>query len=165
MRLMCDLLALAFQTDVTRVSTFMVARDGSNRAYRWLGVSEGHHSLSHHERQKEKIEQIRKIDLYHVQQFAYFLERLKGIKEGEGTLLDNSMVMIGSGISDGNRHNHNDLPVLLAGKGGGAITPGRHVRYDGDVPLCNLYLSMLDAAGAKVERFGDSTGRLKELKA
>ena len=166
MRLMADLLALAFQTDMTRVSTFMVARDGGNRAYRWLGVSEGHHSLSHHGRRKENIEQIRKIDRYHVEQFAYFLERLKGIREGDGTLLDHCMVMMGSGISDGDRHNHNDLPVLLAGKGGGAITPGRHVTYDRDTPLCNLYLSMLDAAGAKgVERFGDSTGRLKGLKA
>ena len=163
MKLMCDLLVLAFQMDVTRISSVMVAREGSNRRYTDLGISEGHHALSHHGRKKEKLEQIQKIDAFHVRQFAYFLEKMKSVKEGAGTLLDNSMVMIGSGISDGNRHSHVNLPVLLAGRAGGAIKPGRHVVYPKDTPLCNLYASMLDNMGVKADRFGDSTGRLPGL--
>jgi hypothetical protein len=162
-RLMADMLALSFQMDLTRVSTFMVASDGSDRAYRMLGVSEGHHSLSHHGNEKAKLDQIRKIDKFHVEQFAYFLGKLAAIKEGEKSLLDNSMVLFGCGIGDGNRHNHHDLPILLAGRGGGTINPGRHVRYAENTPLCNLYVSMLDRMGAKVERFGDSTGGLDKL--
>lgn len=164
MRLMADMLALSFQMDLTRISTFMVARDGSDRSYGWLGVNEGHHTLSHHGKNPDKIEQIRKIDRYHVEQYAYFLEKLQSIKEGDGTLLDNCMVMMGSGIGDGDRHNHDELPVLLAGKGGGAITPGRHLRYSRDTPLCNLYQSMLGAMGVECDRFGDSTSALKNLK-
>ena len=141
----------------------MIASDGSNRSYDWLGVREGHHSLSHHEHNPAKIEQVRKIDRYHVEQFAYFVQKLKGIREGEGTLLDNCMVVLGSGIGDGNRHNHHDLPVLLAGRGGGTITPGRHVRYDRNTPICNLYLSMLERAGVQADRFGDSSGKLDRL--
>jgi hypothetical protein len=162
-KLMWDLLALSFQADVTRVSSFMIANDGSNRSYRNLGINEGHHSLSHHGRNPEKVDQIKKIDRYHVEQFAYFVQKLKATPEGEGTLLDNCMVMMGSGISDGDRHNHNDLPILLAGRGGGTITPGRHVRYDRNTPLCNLFLSMLERAGVSAERFGDSTGKLDRL--
>ena len=164
-RLMADMLVLAFQMDLTRVSTFMVASDGSDRTYRSVGVTEGHHTLSHHGGAKEKIDQIRKIDKFHVEQFAYFLQRLASIKEGDKTLLDNSMVLFGCGIGDGNRHNHNDLPILLAGRGGGTITPGRHLKYDRDTPLCNLYVSMLDRMGVKVDRFGDSTGPLPKLSA
>lgn len=162
-RLMADMLVLAFQTDLTRVSTFMVASDGSDRTYRTLGIAEGHHTLSHHGNSKDKIDQIRKIDRFHVEQFAYFLKRLADTKEGDKSLLDNSMVLFGCGIGDGNRHNHNDLPVLLAGRGGGTLKPGRHLRYEKDTPLCNLYVSMLQRVGAKVDRFGDSTGALANL--
>jgi hypothetical protein len=161
--LMWDMLALAFQTDVTRVSTMMIGRDGSERSYHNLGISDGHHSLSHHQREERKIEQIRKIDRFHVEQFARFVEKLRGIKEGDGTLLDNCMILCGAGIGDGNRHNHDALPVLLAGRGGGTITPGRHVQFAQDTPLCNLYVSMLDRMGVKTPRFGDSTGPLGEL--
>lgn len=162
-RLMFDLLALAFQTDTTRIGTFMLAHDGSNRPYPWLGVPEGHHDLSHHGNDEAKKEKIAKINRFHIEQFAYFLGRLKEIKEGEGSLLDNCMIMYGAAISDGNRHNHNDLPVFLAGRGRGAIQPGRHVRYPDDTPMANLFLSMLDQVGVKPERFGDSTGRLPQL--
>lgn len=162
-RLMTDLMVLAFQMDLTRVSTFMVAHDGSDRTFGSLGISEGHHALSHHGGNKDKLEQIAKIDHFHVEQFAYFLKRLKETKEGERNLLDNSMVVFGCGIGDGNRHNHNDLPILLAGRGGGTIDAGRHIKFDRDTPLCNLYLSMLDRMGIKPERFGDSTGTLSEL--
>lgn len=165
MKLMWDLMALAFQMDLTRVSTLMVARDGSDRNFRFLGVTEGHHTLSHHGGNESKIEQIRKIDQFHVEQYAYFVQKLKSIQEGEGTLLDNCMVMLGSGIGDGNRHNHNDLPILLAGKGGGMITPGRHVEYPKNTPLCNLFVSMLNRMGADVDRFGDSDGKLGKLTA
>ncbi|HEV8604050.1 MAG TPA: DUF1552 domain-containing protein [Tepidisphaeraceae bacterium] len=163
MKLMCDLLVLAFQMDITRVSTVMVARDGSDRHYRWLNITEGHHTLSHHGGNAAKIESIRKIDRYHMEQFAYFLQKMKSIKEGSGTLLDHSMIMLGSGISDGDRHNHDELPIVLAGKGGGFIKPGRHIRFPRNTPLCNLYLSMLENMGVKQDRFGDSNGRLSTL--
>jgi len=155
---------LAFQMDLTRVSSFMVASDGSDRTYRQIGVTEGHHSLSHHGGNKEKIDQIRKIDKFHVEQFAYFLKRLADIKEANGkSVLDNSMILFGCGIGDGNRHNHNDLPILLAGRGGGSIATGRHLQYEKNTPLCNLYVSMLERMGTKVDRFGDSSGPLKNL--
>jgi len=165
MRLMYDLLALAFQMDVTRIGTVMVAREGSNRQYPWLGVKEGHHTMSHHGGKAEKIEAIRKIDRFHMEQFAYFVEKLAGMKEGDGTVLDNCMVLAGSGICDGNRHNHDNLPIMMAGGGGGLVTPGRHVTYSEQTPLCNLYLSMLDRVGVRLDRFGDSTGRLTALTA
>jgi Protein of unknown function (DUF1552) len=161
-RLMYDMMVLAFRMDLTRISTFMVAHEGSDRHYRDIGVTEGHHTCSHHGAAAEKIESVKKIDVYHMQQFAYFLEKLKSIPEGNGTLLDNSMIVLGCGIGDGDRHNHNELPILLAGRAGGTLKPGRHVRYPKDTPLCNLYLSMLDVMGVKVDRFGDSTGRLTE---
>ncbi len=162
-RLMFDLLVLAFQTDSTRVASFIMAHDGSNRPYPFLGVSEGHHDLSHHGGSEEKKAKIAKINRFHMEQFAYFVERLRSLPEGEGTLLDQCMVVYGSGIADGNSHAHHDLPVVVAGRGGGAVRTGRHVRYPKDTPMTNLYLSMLDAVGAPVERLGDSTGRLKDL--
>lgn len=165
MRLMCDLMILAFRMDLTRISTCMVAREGSERTYRWLGLSDGHHTLSHHGRKPEKLEAIAKIDRFHVEQYAYMLEKMKSIKEGDRTLLDNSMILFGAGICDGNRHNHNNLPILLAGRAGGTITPGRHIAVQENTPLCNLYLSMLDRMGVKQDRFGDSTGLLSELSA
>jgi hypothetical protein len=158
-RLMFDMLVLAFQTDSTRVSTFIVSHEGSNRAYGEIGVNDGHHDLSHHFGDPKNIEKITQINTFHAQQFAYFLDKLKSVKEGDGTLLDNSMIVYGSGLGDGNAHNHDNLPILLAGRGGGTITPGRHLRVDKGTPLNNLFLSMLDRAGAKADRFGDSTGR------
>jgi hypothetical protein len=165
-RLMADMLVLAFQRDLTRVSSFMVASDGSDRTYRQIGVTEGHHTLSHHGGNKEKIDQIRKIDKFHVEQFAYFLKRLADIKEANGkSILDNSMVLFGCGIGDGNRHNHNDLPILLAGKGGGSIAGGRHLKYERNTPLCNLYVSMLQRMGIETETFATGKGTISGLEA
>jgi hypothetical protein len=163
LRLMSDLLVLAFQADLTRLATFVYANDGSNRSYRMINVSEGHHDLSHHGGNKEKQEKIRQINRFHISQFAYLLEKMKAVQEGEDTLLDNSMLVMGAGISDGNRHNHDELPILLAGKGGGTLKPGRHVRFSKDTPLTNLYLAMLDRLGVPLERFGDSKGKLEGL--
>lgn len=163
-RLMFDMLVLAFQTDSTRVATFILAHEGSNRPYPFVGVSDGHHDVSHHMNSPEKVEKVTRINCFHVRQLAYFLGRLRSVRESDGrTLLDNSMVVYGSGISDGNRHNHNELPILLAGRGGGTITPGRHIKAGKDVPLNNLFLSMLDRMGAPTERFGDSTGRFEAI--
>jgi hypothetical protein len=162
-RLIGDMMVLAFQADLTRVATFMFANEGSNRPYKQIGIGDGHHDLSHHERNAEKQEKIRQINRFHVEQLAYILGKMQAIKEGDGTLLDNSMVVYGGGISDGNRHNHDDLPILLAGKGGGTIKTGRHVRYERNTPLNNLYLSMLDRMGIPGETLGDATGKLQGL--
>lgn len=162
-KLMYDLMALAFQTDTTRISTFVIAHDGSNRSYAFMGVPDGHHDLSHHSGNEEKKKKIARINEFHMRQFAYFLEKLKSIKEGESNLLDNSMIVYGSGIADGNSHAHHDLPVLLAGKGGNTIQAGRHIRYTKDTPMTNLYLSMLDRVGASTARLGDSSGLLANL--
>lgn len=164
-RLMYDLMALAFQTDSTRIITFMVANEGSNRPYRMVGVNNGHHELSHHRNDQEKIEQLKKIDLFLVTEYARFIKNLAAIREGDGTLLDNCMVMYGSGLSDGNRHRHNDLPIILAGRAGGTIKTGRHILMNEDTPLNNLFLSMLDRIGAGLSSLGDSTGRLKAVDA
>lgn len=163
LNLLTDMMVLAFQGDVTRVSTFMFARAGSNRNYRSIGVPDGHHELSHHQGRPEKLQKIRQINRFHVEQLAYFLERLKSVKEGNGTLLDNCMVVYGSAISDGNRHNNENLPIVLAGGGGGSLDTGRHVRYSTETPMCNLFRSLLDRVGASVETIGDSTGRLRQL--
>jgi hypothetical protein len=163
MRLLCDVLALAFQADLTRIATFPFANEGSNRPYRAIGVPDGHHDLSHHGGSREKLEKIKKINRFHMTQFAYFLEKLKNTKEGDGNILDNSMILYGSGNGDGNRHNHDELPILLVGKGGGALTTGRHVRYPKDTPLTNLYLAMLERLSVKADKFGDSTGVLGNL--
>jgi len=162
-RLMLDMLVLAFQTDQTRIASFVFANEGSNKSYKWIDVPEGHHSLSHHQGNEEKLDKIERINRFHLEQFAYFLERLKSVEEGDGTLLDNAMIVYGSGIGDGNRHNHDDLPILLAGRGCGTIRPGRHLKYDEDTPLNNLYLSMLERMDTPVRELGDSTGRLDQL--
>lgn len=162
-RLMTDMMVLAFQADLTRVATCMFGRAGSNRSYRQIDVPDGHHALSHHGGNPEKLEKIRRINHYHVQQLAYFLQRLKSIPEGDGTLLDQCMIVYGSGLSDGNRHNNENLPVLLAGGGNGTIQTGRHIQYDEETPMCNLFVSMLDRVGASVDYLGDSTGRLPYL--
>jgi hypothetical protein len=162
-RLMFDLMALAFQTDTTRIVTFALAHDGSDRSYPEIGVSEGHHTLSHHGNDPEKKRKIAEINRFHATQFAYLLEKLSAAQEGQGTVLDNCMIVYGSGISDGNRHNHNNLPVLLAGGGGGTVESGRHLKVNQNTPLNNLYLSMLDRMGVPAEKMGDSTGKLVDL--
>jgi hypothetical protein len=163
LKLQFDLMALAFQTDTTRIATFIMAHDGSNRQYPFIGVRDGHHDLSHHGGDEEKKNKIAKINRFHTTQFAYFLNKLRSIREAEGTLLDNCMIVYGSGLGDGNRHNHDNLPVLLAGKGGGTIQTGRHIRFEKETPMTNLFLSMLDRVGAPTERLGDSTGLLPQL--
>jgi len=165
-RVMMDLMIVAFQTDTTRVSSFMYANEGSNKSFPDIGVRGGHHSLSHHGGNKEKIEQIKKIDKFHIDQLAYMLKKMGSIKEGDGTLLDHSMLLYGCAISDGNRHNHDDLPILLAGGANGTVTTGRHVAYPRKqrIPLCNLFMSMLDRMDSSVDAIGDSTGRLNDLK-
>ena len=161
--LMLDLIVLAFRTDSTRVVTMMFANEGSNRTFPFIDVREGHHSLSHHGGDADKLEKIRKIDVFYAEQLAAFLGKLKEVKEGGATLLDHCQIVYASAIGDGNRHNHDELPVILAGKANGTLLPGRHVRYPKNTPMCNLYLSMLDRLGVKAERFGDSTGRLPDL--
>ncbi len=160
LRLLGDLLVLAFQCDLTRIITFVFANDGSNRSYRTVGVSDGHHDLSHHGGDAAKQEKIQKINQFHTTQLAFILQKLKAIPEGDGTLLDHCMIVYGSGISDGNAHSHDDLPILVAGKANGTIKTGRHLRLPTETPLTNLYVSMLDRIGATVDGFGDSTGRL-----
>ena len=162
-RLMSDMMVLAFQTDSTRIASYLLAHDGDNRSYPHLGVRQGHHSISHHRNAKDKVEDLTKINRYHCTLFAHFLDRLKNIKEGGGTLLDHSMIVYGGAIGDGNRHTHHDLPVLLAGNANGAIETGRHLRYPTNTPMSNLFLSMLDIMGTPTDRLGDSTGRLKNL--
>jgi Protein of unknown function (DUF1552) len=162
-KLMMDLQVMAFQTDMTRVVTFMLGRAGSNRSYRSIGVSDGHHSITHHQGDPVKIDNVAKIDAHLVKMFAYYLERLKATPDGDGNLLDHSMIVYGSSLSDANAHTHHDLPICLVGGGVGQIKGGRHIRYPKDTPLNNLYLNLLDRAGVPVDNFGDSTGKLAYL--
>jgi hypothetical protein len=162
-RLMADLLVLAFQADLTRIGTFVYANEGSNRNYRLISVPEGHHDLSHHGNNRDKQAKLGQINRFHIEQFAYLLNKLKSVREGDGTLLDHCMILYGSGNSDGNAHNHDELPILLAGKASGSLRSGRHLRFARNTPLCNLYLEMLDRMGCPAQRFGDSTGRLPGL--
>jgi hypothetical protein len=164
-RLMFDLMVLAFRTDSTRIATFMLGNAGSNRSYPMVDVREGHHQLSHHGNNAEMMEKIQRIDHFLVGEFAYFLKQLQAVKEGSGTLLDHVMIMYGSGLSDGNRHWHHDLPIVLAGGARGTIRTGGHIRLPGEVPLNNLFLSMLDRVGANVDKLGDSSGRLTVIDA
>jgi hypothetical protein len=160
-RLMLDMMVLAFWTDSTRISSFMFANDVSGRNFSFIdGVSGSHHEMSHHEKKQEKIEQYKRINRWHTEQFAYMLSKMREINEGEGTLLDHSMLLLGCGMSDGNKHDPNNLPIVLAGKGGGTITPGRHLASEKNTPLCNLYVSLLERIGAPVGSFGDSTAAL-----
>lgn len=161
-RVLGELLALAFATDSTRVATLMLGNEGSNRAYPELGVPEGHHEISHHGDVAEKRAKVALIDRFHVTLFADVLARLAAKREGEGTLLDHSLVLYGSGISDGNRHNHEELPILLAG-GGAGLRGGRHLRYPKNTPCSNLFLTLLDKGGVRRASFGDSTGALEGL--
>jgi hypothetical protein len=163
-QIMFDMLALAFQTDSTRLATMMLGHDGDNRSLPDIGISEGHHDLSHHFQNEEKIQKLTEIDLWYATQFAKFLQKLESTKDVDGrSLLHNSMIVYGSGNADGNRHTHSNLPLVLAGKGGGALTTGRYLQH-GSKPMCNLFLTLADRMGVqKLERFGDSTGRITEV--
>src|SRR5678815_5603854 len=158
------MLALAFQTDSTRIATFLLAGDGNNRAFPEIGVVEGHHHLSHHQNTKEMMDKVAQIDLWYMQQFAKFLKKLEETKDVDGnSVLQNSMIVYGCGNSDGNRHTHANLPVVVAGGAGGTFETGRFVKAGGQ-PMSNLFLSMADRMGVKsLERFGDSTGRLTSV--
>jgi hypothetical protein len=163
LKIMFDMMVLAFQSDSTRISSFLLAHDGSNRSFRDIGVPEGHHSLSHHKNDPEKIKKLAKIDQFYSEQFAHFLHKLSTTKEVDGSrLLDHCMIVFGGGISDGNRHRHSDLPVLLAGGQAHGLTNGRHIDYGG-VPMTNLYLGILDRAGVRASQVGDSTGTLTNI--
>ncbi len=162
-RLMLDMIALAFQTDSTRVATCMLANEGSGRAYRNLGITRGHHELSHHQNNPDNLRQIREINRFHIRQFAYLIGKLKAMPEGDGTVLDNTMILYGAALADGNRHEHENLPLAIAGRAGGSIMTGRHMRFASETPMCNLLLTMLNKAGANVPRHGDSTGILRGL--
>ena len=165
LRLMYDLMMLAFRTDTTRVATFMVGNAGSNKTYPMVGVKEGHHELSHHRNEKDKLAQLQRIDQFQIEQFAYFLQQLRKTKEAEGTLLDHSLVMFGSGLGDGNAHSHHDLPIILAGRGNGSVKPGRFIKLSKETPLNNLFLSLFDRMGAPSDSFGDSNGRCQVIDA
>lgn len=162
-KLMFDLMVVAFQTDATRVATFMLDNAGGNRSYTEIGVKESHHGISHHRNEPELVEKLEKIDRYLVEQYAYFLEKLDAVADGDGTLLDNSMILYGSGLGDGNRHTHHDLPIVLAGGAGGQIRTGRRLKYETNTPMGNLFLSMLDRMGTPADMIGDSNGRLPDL--
>ena len=162
-RLQMDLLALAYQTDLTRISTFMLAREVSGRAYPEIGVSDSHLPLSHHQDEPAKLERLHKINEYQFQQFAYLVEKLDALPEGDGSMLDSTLFLYGTGISDSNTHFHDDLPIALVGGKNAGIRGGRYIRYPADTPLANLHVTILEKLGVPVEAFGDSTGRLDRL--
>lgn len=162
-KLMTDMLTIALQADLSRVFTFLVTREGTSRSYREIGIPDGHHPLTHHRNDPVLMEKVSRINTYHVQQFAGWVEKLKSIKEGDSTLLDNSMIVYGAGLCDGNRHNHEDLPTLVAGRGGNYVRTGRRIVYRRETPMSNLFVTMMDRMGVPVEHFGDSTGRIDGL--
>ena len=160
-KLMTDMVTIVFQADLSRMLTFLVTHEGTSRAYREIGISDGHHPLTHHRNQAELMEKVAQINEYQMNQFAAWIGRLKATREGDGSLLDHSMIVYGAGLSDGNRHTHEDLPTLIAGKANGTIKGGRRVVFRKETPMCNLFLSMMDRMGVHMEHFGDSTGRLE----
>ena len=162
-KLMTDMITVAFQADLSRVVTFLVTREGSSRAYREIGIPDGHHPLTHHQNNPEMMEKVAQINHYHVKQFAGWIEKLKATKEGDSNLLANSMIAYGAGLSDGNRHTHEDLPLLIAGHAAGKIKSGRRIVYRKETPISNLFLTMMDNMGVKAEHFGDATGPLDGL--
>jgi hypothetical protein len=162
-RLMFDLAAMAFQSDLTRVITIVLGREGSLRTYNEVGVPDGHHPLSHHGNRPDWLDRLSKINQYHAQLTSEFVGKLKAARDGDGTVLDHSMIMYGSGLSDSNQHIHENLPILLFGRGDGSLKPGRHIVYDKPVPMTNLYLTMLDRMGVEPETIGDSTGKVEHL--
>ena len=162
-RLLGDLMVLAFQTDLTRVSTFMLAKEVSERAYPEAGVPDSHHTLSHHLNQQANIDRLAMLNQYHMMQFAYVVDKLRAIPEGDGTLLDRTLLCYGAGISDSNAHLHDDLPIVLVGGSEAGIRGGRHIRYPAETPVTNLWLTMLDKMGVHPETIGDSTGKIEHL--
>jgi hypothetical protein len=164
-KLMSDMLTIAFQADLTRVATFLVTHEGTSRAYRELGIDDGHHPLTHHRNQVELMDKVARINTYHVAQFAAWMKRMKATEESNGSVLDNSMIVYGAGLSDPNSHLHDNLPTVIMGKGGGFVKTGRHVVHRRETPMCNLFLSMMDRMGASQQHFGDSTGHLDQLNA
>ncbi len=162
-KLMTDMLTVALQSDLTRVFTFLVTREGTSRAYRELGIADGHHPLTHHRNDPGMMEKVAQINSYHMVQFAAWVEKLKSIREGDRTLLDNSMIVYGAGLADGNRHTHEDLPTLIAGRGGNFLHSGRRIVYRKETPMSNMFLTMMDRMGVQAEHFGDATGRLDGL--
>jgi hypothetical protein len=162
-RLMFDLQLLAYQGDITRISTFQIARETSNRSYPEIGVSDPHHPLSHHGDNPDKIERMSKINAFHVSLFAEYLEKLKNTPEGNGSLLDNVLILYGSGIGNPNVHDHTNLPCIVAGGASGGMKGNRHIRYDKPTPLANLHLTLLDKVGVKIDSFGDSDGMINDL--
>jgi hypothetical protein len=162
-KLMIDLQVIAFQADLTRVATFMIAREGSNRPYKEIGVPDGHHSVTHHQNDPDKIAKTIKINEVHVKTFAYYVDRMKNTPDGDGSLLDHSMLLYGSSIDDGNRHTHDDLPLVLVGGANGQIKGGRHIAYKAETPMNNLLLTVLDKAGVQPGKFGDATGEANLL--
>lgn len=162
-RLMFDLQLLAYQGDITRVSTFQIARETSNRSYPEIGISDPHHPLSHHGDDPEKIERMSKINTFHVSLFAEYLEKLKNTPEGNGSLLDNVLILYGSGIGNPNVHDHTNLPIIVAGGAAGGMQGNRHIRFKDVTPLANLHLSLLDKVGVNIESFADSTGKVDDL--
>ncbi|MEO5922323.1 MAG: DUF1552 domain-containing protein [Bryobacteraceae bacterium] len=164
-KLMSDMLTIAFQADLTRVATFLVTHEGTSRAYRELGIDDGHHPLTHHRNQVDMMDKVTRINTYHVEQFSKWMQRMKATQEASGSVLDNSMIVYGAGLADPNNHIHDNLPTMLVGKGGGFLKTGRNVVYRKETPMCNLFLSMMDRMGAPQQHFGDSTGHLEELSA
>jgi uncharacterized protein DUF1552 len=162
-RLMTDMLIVAFKADITRISTFVVGREGSVRAYPEIGVADGHHPLTHHQGNQEMLAKVRQINELHTTLFAEFLKKMKNTPDGDSNLLDQSMIVYGSGLSDGNAHTHDQLPTLLAGRGGGIVSPGRHIIYQRETPVCNLFATMIQHVGVRAEHVGDSTGQLAGL--
>jgi hypothetical protein len=163
--LMMELLGLAYQTDLTRVATFMLAKEVSGRAYPEIGVSDSHHPLSHHQNDPNKLSQLHKVNQFHLSQFARLVDKLANTPEGDGTMLDNSLFLYGTGISDSNTHFHDDLPIAVIGGKATGLKGGRHLRYPQGTPLANLHVSLLDRLGIAVDKFGDSTGKLDGLDA
>jgi Protein of unknown function (DUF1552) len=162
-RLMTDMLIVAFKADITRLATFMVGREGSVRSYPEIGVTDGHHPLTHHQGNMEMLAKVREINVLHAKLFAEFLQKLKSTPDGDSNLLDQSLIVYGSGLSDGNAHTHDQLPTLLAGRGGGFVSPGRHIIYQRETPVTNLFATMIEHIGVRAEHVGDSTGRLAGL--
>jgi hypothetical protein len=162
-RIMLELIVLAFQADATRMITFTLANDGSNRAFPEIGIPEAHHQLSHHRNDAETLEKIARIDRFYVEQFAWFLGRLQQVREAEGNLLDHAMVLYGGGISEGNQHLHSNLPLVLAGRGGGTLNPGKRLAVPDPTPMCNLHVALAQRLGVRLQQFGDSTGILEDL--
>ena len=162
-RLMTDMMVVAFKADITRISTIMIGREGSTRPYPEIGVNDGHHPLTHHMGNMQMLDKVRQINALHMKLFAEFLVKMKNTKEGDSNLLDQSLIVYGSGLSDGNVHTHDQLPTILAGRGGKAVTPGRHIIYQRETPVCNLFATMIQHAGVRPEHVGDSTGQLPLL--